>query len=146
MRTRANRGFTLGELVMVLVLVMLILLILRPCVKQIYERSDRLQCSGNIQQLARGMYIYAKEHTGEFPGTIKELYDGEYLADESFTDCPASAHKGTPQDPDYSYAPGLSVKSRSSEPLITDKKGNHSEGDNYLTVDGDVFWDKTPGA
>ena len=145
-KNACNNGFTLGELVIVFGIVMLMLVCLRPVVKEIYEKADKLHCAGDLRELGRGMYMYASEHYGNFPETIKALYDEKYLANEGFTDCLGGEHKGTPEDPDYKYTPGLSVKDKSKLLLVADKQGNHPGGKNVLTVDGTVSWQEDPGS
>ncbi len=137
-----NRGFTLGELVIVFVIVLIIVVALLPFVKYISIRSDRIMCSNNLRELGRASYIYARENNTKFPDSLKVLYDEQYLADKRFVDCPATGKIGTPEDPDYIYTAGLTVKSSSLEPIIRDKAKNHSKGMNILYVNGAVVWEE----
>jgi len=135
-----NKGFTIGELITVLLLVMIVVVLLQPFVRQMSEKMDKVTCANNLRALGRGIYIYAKENNGEFPETVKTLFDDGYLADIRIVDCPASKQQGTLTDLDYEYKQEMSVKAPSMETLINDKEGNHSAGANRLTVNGKVIW------
>jgi len=141
-RATGEKGFTLGELLVVFALVMGVILLLHPIARKIHERSDRVICANNIREIGKASYIYAKEHARKFPDTLKTLYDEKYLADAGLADCPATRHKGTPDDPDYVFSDGLSVTDPSEKILVQDKTGNHQGGRNVLFVNGVVSWEK----
>ena len=138
-----NRGFTIGELLIVLGIVLAVVFLLQPFVQQTTEKVDRAGCISNLRELGRAMFIYAREHHKQFPLTIKTLYEEEYLADAGILDCPATKKIGTLDDPEYIYTPGLSVTDPSEMELIKDFEGNHSGGHSVLTVDGTVFWQES---
>jgi hypothetical protein len=92
--------------------------------------------------MGTALYIYAREHGGQFPEELQELFGAKYLTDMDVLDCPASEHKGTLSDPDYFYTGGLSIKSPSKAPLLRDKEGNHSGGrKNILNVNGEILFE-----
>ncbi|MCK4852512.1 MAG: hypothetical protein KAS86_05285 [Candidatus Omnitrophica bacterium] len=142
MRGLDNKGFTIGEFTAVFMIVLVIVFLLQPFIRRIHDRSDRVACANNLRQLGKAIYVYAREHHGEFPGTLKALYDEQYLADARFVDCPASRHKGTPDDPDYIYAPGLSVNDPSTDILLRGRPGSHPDGGNALHVNGAISWEE----
>jgi len=140
---RNRRGFTIGELLTVFVIVILMSFLLAPVVKRVSARTNEVLCANNVRELGRALYIYARENDKRFPETLKVLYDEEYISDKSLVDCPASEAKGTPEDPDYIYTAGLTVRSPSAEPLVRDKEKNHpSGGRNVMYVNGPVRWQK----
>jgi competence protein ComGC len=136
------KGFTVKELLFVVVLVFLVAYLSQPAFEMVQLKRSRTVCAVNIQKITKAMYIYAKEHGGNFPPALKTLYDEEYVSDRDMADCPGSGHKGTPEEPDYFYTPGLSVRADSSATLVRDDKGNHSGGMNIVTVNGTVIWKK----
>ena len=142
-RGLGNKGFTIGELVVVFVIVLVIAVLMLPVIQYSSRKMDRTMCANNLRQTGLALYIYAKEHGGKFPPVLKTLYDEHYLADRRLMDCPASKSIGTPESPDYIYTAGLSVKDPSLTILVRDKAKNHpSEGKNVLCVNGAVVWKK----
>lgn len=137
-----EKGFTVGELLLVFVIVLVLGGLLTPLIRFNHRRMDKITCENNLREAGRALYISAREHGGRFPASIQTLYDQQYLADEGIMDCPTSPHVGTLKDPDYTYAPGLSVRSNSTETLMIDKENNHSGGKNVLYVNGLVAWEE----
>lgn len=136
-------GFTLSELLMVFVIVIIIMVLMMPFIRRSMERTDNILCANNLRNMGLALYIYAKEHNGSFPSTLKALYDGQYLADEKTMNCPASVSVGTPESPDYIYTSGVSVRSPSLDVLARDKAKNHPQkGKNVLYVSGAVAWEQ----
>ena len=142
-RISNNRGFTIGELTAVLLIVFGVIFLLKPFTMRIKAESDRIECANNLRELGKAMYIYAREHQGKFPDTIKTLYEKEYLSDKTVLNCPAAKQKGTPDDPEYTYNPNQSMESPSGNILVSDKEGNHpGKMKNVVYVNGKVSWVK----
>ena len=138
---RHNKGFTIGELLVVFCIVSLAVLLLQPFVRHVRGRSDKVKCANNLRATGNALYVYARANQGKFPKTLKALYREQYLADEKFMNCPADRHEGTPDKPDYDYFPGLSVLSPRGTILVEDKRGNHpGAGRNVLYVNGEIMW------
>ena len=134
-----NAGFTIGELVIVFVIVSAMVLVSLPFLRQVSARRDNVVCANNLRELGLALYIYAREHDGKFPPKLKTLYEERYLADERLMDCPATRKTGTLEDPDYIYTAGLSAKMPSEEALLRDKSKNHpGKGKNVLYLNGAV--------
>lgn len=143
MKTRkpGQRGFTLGELLIVITIVLLISVPMIPFIIQNQAKLDKVTCANNLREAGLALYIYAREHNGQFPPSIKTLYDEKYISDPKLLDCPATSATGTLDNPEYVYTPGLTVKSPSLEPLLQDKTKNHPRGGkNALYVNGNVVW------
>lgn len=134
-----NKGFTISELLLVVVVVIVVAAIIFPVAKYTKDRMEGIMCSNNLREVGLTLYIYAREHAGSFPPTLKALYDEQYLADEELMDCPATKGKGTPLDPDYIYTAGLTIKDPSTAMLLRDKSDNHRKGKNILYLNGAVL-------
>ena len=135
-----KQGFTIGEVLVVFGIVLMVVFLLQPFVRQTNEKADRVGCLNNLRELGRATNIYAREHYGKFPPTIKTLYEEEYLANIGALDCPSTKKIGTLNDPEYVYTPGLSVSDPSMMELLKDADGNHPGGYGVLTVNGTVVW------
>ncbi|MDP8299483.1 MAG: type II secretion system protein [Candidatus Tantalella remota] len=136
-----RKGFTISELLVVFTIVIIIGCVLAPFVQYSRHRMDKITCTNNLRELGLGLYIYAREHAGEFPTSMQTLYDEDYLADKSLMDCPGTGIEGTPEASDYIYTAGLSVRGPSLEILVKDKGKNHlNAGRNVLLVNGTVAW------
>lgn len=140
-RLSGQKGFTISELLLVFVVVAILATALMPIIVKIHRSMDETACTINLQKIGLAMYIYAREHDGEFPASLKALYEEQYLADTSLMDCPASKEKGTPDSPSYIYTAGLDVKEHPLEILVSDKAKNHPGGKNILYVNGDLIWE-----
>lgn len=137
-----QKGFTISELIIVFAVVLVICIPMVPFIAKNRNRLDKVICANNVRELGLAMYIYAREHEGKFPATIRTLYEEQYLSDTKLLDCPASKVVGTLDSPDYAYTPGLSVRSPSQEPLLRDGAKNHPDGGrNTLYVNGNVAWE-----
>lgn len=136
-----QKGFTIGELLIVIAIVLLISVPMVPFIKQSRAKLDKVICANNLRETGLALYIYAREHNGQFPPAIKTLYDEKYISDAKLLDCPAANTAGTLENPEYVYTPGLTIKSPSLEPLLQDKTKNHPQGGkNVLYVNGNVVW------
>jgi len=60
-------GFTLSELILVVVLISLLAALLMPSLGALKEKSLAAACASNLRGLAAGMQAYAADHNLEFP-------------------------------------------------------------------------------
>jgi competence protein ComGC len=138
-----SRGFTIGELVIVFVVVSAMIFVSLPIIKQVIARRDKIVCANNLRELGLALYIYAREHEGKFPPALKTLYDERYLSDERLLNCPSTATTGSIESPDYFYTPELSIKDSSDNMLVWGKARNHAgRGKNVLYLNGAVVWEQ----
>lgn len=137
---RPDGGFTISELLLVLVIVLIVGAMMTPFIRYSRIKREKIECANNLREIGLAMYIYAREHDGEFPPAVKTLYEERYLADSEIMDCRASKKTGTPDAPDYLYTGGLSVRSPALDYLVRDKADNHPGGKNVLFVNGSVEW------
>ncbi len=155
-----KKGFTLIELMMVLVIIGILLALIYPSMQKSIEGAQQQRCANNVREIGAAMILYAKDNNGIFPNQeaagksfAQILVDDGYLPDDdSLFDCPTNPAKGTVASPDYAY---VNIAGHICHPytiytddyciLIHCKNDCHSGGENLLNVSGRVYWEKNPG-
>lgn len=61
------RGFSLIELLTVVVIIALLMSILMPALGKARQSARRVQCQSNLGQIAKALFAYASEHGGMMP-------------------------------------------------------------------------------
>ena len=111
-----KKGFSLIELMIVLVIIGLLISLIFPAAKKARDGALQRQCANNLNQIGVALILYAKDNNGKFPDPVNNTNDGnaylyaailvseKYLPDDDkIFDCPGSPHIGTKDDPDYWY-------------------------------------------
>jgi len=70
------RSFTLIELLISVAIIALLIAILLPAIASAVERSRRGSCASNLNQIAKGMYLYAQENNDSVPLTGGDSENG----------------------------------------------------------------------
>jgi prepilin-type N-terminal cleavage/methylation domain-containing protein/prepilin-type processing-associated H-X9-DG protein len=113
--SRASRGFSLTEILVVIVIIAVLAAILVPMFNRMREKARTAQCSGNLRQLGASINLYAAENGGSLPFIGSDdfgrgaywfnLIEPEYLIDAkkaspSYFHCPADTR------PEWKAKPG----------------------------------------
>jgi len=136
---KRNKGFTIIELCVVIMLMTAIAVVLVPFIKETRRKACAVECLSNIQKIGLTLRSYALTHEGAAPKDLAVLWNEGYIDKESVFDCPLSGHKGTAKEPDYIYDPNSDFTKPENIPVFYDKPGNHRDKSvNVLYSNGDI--------
>ena len=88
---RGRRGFSLVELLAVVVIILILLSILMPLANQMQERGRSVNCLAKLRQIGGAIQVYMVDYNGVFPGsggqggminTGPEPWQKEYMGKE----------------------------------------------------------------
>ena len=98
-RTRASRGFTLIEVLVVVAIIALLISILLPSLRLARAQAKNTACRGNLHDLGTSFHAYANSQRGFFPVTtwggedsFMALWKARMLPNENILLCPATAN------------------------------------------------------
>jgi len=146
---RRRNGFTLVELLVVIVIIGILSSLLIPAIVHAMFRARVTACAHNQNQLYQLGTVYSSSHKGNWPSArgeelwlslrrmippLIEAEQAEILA------CPATQVEIGPDETHF-RGPALPMgKLNATDPLGADKVGNHGElyGGNVLLKDGSV--------
>lgn len=133
-----KNGFTLIEVLFVIVIFLAMAFALTPFVQMAKTRARKVACENNLRRINISLHNYATDNKDAFPPSLEALYP-KYIDDDRVFDCPSSTRRGTPADPDYKYRPDLTEASDLKEVIVEDREGNHPGGIcNAVRIDGSI--------
>ncbi|MDP8260950.1 MAG: type II secretion system protein [Candidatus Kappaea frigidicola] len=130
---KSKKGFTLVELMIVMVIIGILLSLLLPGVFTARQEALKTQVASNMRQIGIALYAHAKNNSGELPATLAAL-DPEYI--EGMSDINTNID-GNAFTYEYEDASGNLYSLKASDVLVTDDDGDNAT-DYELRADGAV--------
>lgn len=96
-----DRGFTLVELMVVLVIIGILVAIAVPIYNKTQDSAKETACKANLRTLDGAIAQYKLDNGGNAPGSLEDLKTGGYI--KEVPKCPGKGDVGAT---DYSYADG----------------------------------------
>ncbi len=147
--SRRRGGFTLVELLVVIVIISVLAGLLLPIIGSATRRTHLVTCASHLSQLYKVAVSYSTSHQGRWPAAKGEdlwlsfrtmsppLLGGEHL---KVLCCPVKGLPEVPEGTDYRGPLGSVNSLKAWDPVGADKPGNHGEeeGGHVLRMDGGV--------
>src|SRR5579862_3701713 len=137
-------GFTLIELMVVVVIIAILAAILFPVFGQAREVARSVDCKEHLSQLGEALQLYAHDYDGRLPPTdndLRPLLDG-WLPGPALFHCPDDflpidrMEVGGKLYTSYQYRGGLSIEDRPDIPIACDWELRHNGNANVLYLCG----------
>jgi len=151
---RKKSGFTLLELLIVLVIASILWAMLFPVFARARESARKIQCLSGLVQLGAALHLYAADWGGAFPPKDNEWGPLDPYArnrdvfrcpdDSELPAVPAQTESGNQQpvhiESSYIYRSGLSNDGRTTDIIAFDRWIWHLGGRNIVFLDGHGAW------
>lgn len=98
---RNQKGFTLVELMVVLVIIAILVAIAIPIYNKTQDNAQTQACRANLRTISGAIAQYQAENAGTLPPNLDALVTGGYL--KAVPKCPKEDPPGTKKD--YEYTP-----------------------------------------
>jgi prepilin-type processing-associated H-X9-DG protein len=139
----AIAGFVTGYAGVLLLMPMLIMAgMLLPALNHAREEARRMNCAGNLKQIALASIMYAGDDVdeGKFPPSLQTLNDTKYLVDGKVYGCPSAPVTAmTAAGSDFTYlGSGLTDLDDTPMQTVVAYCDNHDNWINVMYVDGHV--------
>ena len=102
--SRSSRGFSLLELLVVLVITSLLTALLFPGLRAARESAHRLMCASNMRQLGTGLILYSRDYKNRVP--YSQQAERNYRLDQMALTC---RNTENPNDPNEVVLDGLGL-------------------------------------
>ena len=130
-----NKGVTILELLVVILLIGGLIFLLNPLLKHIRFVIKQQQCMDNLKSMSLALRIYALENKHNMPDNLEELVEKGYIK-EGTVFCPFQEKK---EEIGYIYKKLASIDDVEDVPIIRDKKDCHPNGSiNVLYSNGGI--------
>ena len=144
-----RNGFTLVELLVVIVIIGILSSLLLPAITHILFQARVTNCASNQRQLYQLGTIYSSSHKGNWPSargeelwlSLRKLVPPLIETDHAgILHCDCLEHELGPDETNYRGPVSTFGRIGATDPLGGDKPGNHGEqyGGNVLFKDGSV--------